>query len=82
MCWTWRVIFAVRAFNKDCTFVNKADLKVRLRAIPDGSTLIIDATRAIYIDHDIFDLVSDFAKSAPYKRIHIEYRNFESAHAS
>jgi MFS superfamily sulfate permease-like transporter len=66
-------------FNKDVTFVNKADLKARLRAIPNGSTLIIDATRAIYIDHNIFELVDDYSKSAPYKRITIEYRNFESS---
>jgi MFS superfamily sulfate permease-like transporter len=69
-------------FNKDATFVNKADLKTRLRAIPDGSTLIIDATRAIYVDHDIYELVDDFAKSAIYKRISIEYRNFKPTHRS
>lgn len=65
-------------FNKDTTFVNKAELKTLLRSIPDGSSLQIDATRAIYIDHDIFEVVADFEKSAAYKNIDIEYRNFAS----
>ncbi|MBN9663054.1 MAG: SulP family inorganic anion transporter [Acidobacteria bacterium] len=66
-------------FTKDTTFVNKAELKTVLRSIPDGASLQIDATRAIYIDRDIFEVVADFEKSAAYKNIDIEYRNFASA---
>ena len=63
-------------FNKDATFVNKAELKAQLRAIPKGATLIIDGTRALYIDHDVREVVSDFQKSAEYKDISIQFRNF------
>lgn len=65
-------------FNKDTTFVNKAELKTMLRSVPEGAALQIDATRAIYIDRDIFEVVADFEKSAVYKNIDIEYRNFFS----
>lgn len=63
-------------FNKDASFVNKNELRSRLRAIPPGSHVIVDATKALYIDHDIREAVEDYMTLAPYRGITVELRNF------
>ncbi len=63
-------------FNKDASFVNKNELRSRLRRIPDNSHVIIDATKALYIDHDIREAVEDYLALAPYRNITVELRNF------
>jgi len=63
-------------FNKDASFVNKSELRTRLRKIPENSHVIIDATRALYIDNDIREAVEDFRALAPYRNITVELRNF------
>jgi len=62
-------------FNKDITFVNKSELRTKLNAIPANTTLIIDATKSLYMDRDIFEVVEDFQRSAPYKNISVEVKN-------
>lgn len=62
-------------FNKDASFVNKNELRSRLRAIPAGSHVLIDATKALYIDHDIREAVEDYMTLAPYRDITVELRN-------
>jgi len=66
--------FLIR-FNKDMTFINKSDLKARLRELPDGAYVIIDGTRAHYVDHDADETLREFEQSAPYRGIEIEYHN-------
>ncbi|GIU77072.1 MAG: sulfate permease [Bryobacteraceae bacterium] len=63
-------------FNKDASFVNKNELRSHLRKIPENSHVIIDATRALYIDNDIREAVEDFKALAPYRNITVETRNF------
>ncbi|MBL8177037.1 MAG: SulP family inorganic anion transporter [Bryobacterales bacterium] len=72
--------FYLIRFNKDATFVNKSDLKTKLRSIPPGSHLFIDGTRAFYMDHDIYEVLHDFEKLAPYEGITLEYRNIDDPH--
>ena len=62
-------------FNKDITFVNKSELRTKLNALPANTTLIIDATRSLYMDRDIFEVIEDFQRSAPYKNITVETKN-------
>ncbi|MFN3562074.1 MAG: SulP family inorganic anion transporter [Chloroherpetonaceae bacterium] len=63
-------------FNKDMSFVNKAELKEALSHIPDGAHLYIDGTRAMFIDHDIYDIINDFQSSALLRHIRVELKNF------
>lgn len=63
-------------FNKDVSFLNKTELKDKLSMIPPGSKLIIDATKAIFIDNDIYDVVSDFEQMARFRNIKIQYKHF------
>lgn len=63
-------------FNKDMSFVNKSKLKDLLRSIPDGSMLMVDGNKSLYIDHDIYETIHDFEQSAPHRGLTIEYHNF------
>ncbi|MCS7042470.1 MAG: SulP family inorganic anion transporter [Bryobacteraceae bacterium] len=63
-------------FNKDASFVNKNALRSILRRIPQKSHVIIDATRALYIDRDIREIVDDYLALAPYQQVTVELRNF------
>jgi MFS superfamily sulfate permease-like transporter len=63
-------------FNKDVTFVNKNELKRKLRAIENDSQVLIDGTRSLYIDRDIVELVEDFRKLAVHKNISVEIKQF------
>ncbi|MGE0881991.1 MAG: SulP family inorganic anion transporter [Blastocatellales bacterium] len=65
-------------FNKDVSFVNKTELKEKLSTIPPNSTLIIDGKKAVFIDSDIYDVISDFIESAQHRNIKVELKHFES----
>ncbi|MEJ7607395.1 MAG: SulP family inorganic anion transporter [Bryobacteraceae bacterium] len=69
--------FRLMRFNKDATFVNKSELRSKLREVPDNTHLIIDGTKALYIDKDIFEAMEDFEKTASQKNIVIEYKHFD-----
>ncbi|MFM7103756.1 MAG: SulP family inorganic anion transporter, partial [Verrucomicrobiota bacterium] len=60
-------------FNKDVSFVNKSEVKRRLRSVPDGARLIVDGTKALYVDNDIYDTLREFETSAGFRGIQIEY---------
>lgn len=62
-------------FNKDMSFVNKAELKRRLRKLPDHSRLILDGTKALYVDGDIYETLKEFETAASFRGISLEYRN-------
>ena len=68
-------------FNKDMTFVNKSELRSKLRKLPNGSHVLIDGTKALYIDHDIYEALEDFQQLAPYKDITVELKRMESRFA-
>jgi MFS superfamily sulfate permease-like transporter len=65
-------------FTKDASFVNKNELRRKLRELPNDSHVVIDGTRALFIDHDIMEIVDDFRQLAPYKKIQIELKHWES----
>jgi len=63
-------------FNKDMSFVNKAELKRRLRNIPDRTHLIIDGKKSLYVDEDIYETIKEFETGAAFRGIEVEYHNF------
>lgn len=65
--------FLIR-LNKDLTFVNKQELKARLREIPDGARVVIDGVRAHYVDHDAIEVIREFCEAAPHRGILTECR--------
>ena len=48
----------------------------KLRTIPEGSHVVLDGTKALFIDHDILEVAEDFKKMAQYKNITLEVKNF------
>jgi MFS superfamily sulfate permease-like transporter len=62
------------AFRKDVSFLGKVQVKHYLRQIPDHAALIIDATRADYIDHDVRELLDAFVAAAPARGITVDFR--------
>lgn len=66
-----RYLFRLR---KDVSFLNKPIIKNRLEKVPANSSVLIDATRADFIDKDIVEVIEDFLKHAPLKGITVELK--------
>jgi MFS superfamily sulfate permease-like transporter len=65
-------------FTKDASFINKNEFRRKLRELPNDSHVIVDGTRALFIDNDIKEIVDDFRQLAPYKNIQIDLRGWET----
>jgi MFS superfamily sulfate permease-like transporter len=63
-------------FRKDISFLGKVQLNHCLKQIPNGATLIIDASRADFIDVDVREAVEAFAQEAPQRGITIERKHW------
>lgn len=61
--------------QKDVSFLNKAPLRGILSSIGEGSTIVIDGTRATFIDYDIAETLKDFIRAAPDSNIEVECKN-------
>lgn len=60
--------------RKDVSFLNKPIIKRKLEEVPENSFIIIDATRADFIDKDIIEEINNFLKHAHLKNINVEIR--------
>lgn len=60
--------------RKDVSFFNKAILKQGLEKVPANSYVIIDVSRADFIDQDILEIIEDFQKHAPLENIKVEIK--------
>jgi len=69
-------------FRKDVSFLNKPIVKEKLEKVPAGSFVLIDMTRADFIDKDIIDVVNEFLHHAHLKNIQVEVKksNFKALH--
>lgn len=63
---------------EDVTFINKASIQRTLMQIKDGSKVIIDASKSIYIDHDVREIISEFETNAKYRDIDLQIIDIES----
>ncbi|MEL6924394.1 MAG: SulP family inorganic anion transporter [Bacteroidota bacterium] len=57
---------------EDVTFLNKANIQRALSQIPDGSKVIIDASRTVNMDHDVHEIIEEFQTHAEYSDIAVE----------
>ncbi len=60
--------------RKDVSFLNKAIIKQSLEKVPANSSVLIDTTRADYIDRDVIETIEDFTIAAPLKNIEVELK--------
>lgn len=66
-----RYLFRLR---KDVSFLNKPIIKNRLEKVPNNGYVLIDASRADFIDKDIIEVIEDFTKHAHLKNIRVEVK--------
>ncbi len=60
--------------RKDVSFLNKPIIKNKLEEIPENSKVLIDASRADFIDKDVIEVIEDFLIHAPLKNIDAEVK--------
>lgn len=70
-----RYLFRLR---KDVSFLNKPIIKQKLEQVPEDSYVLIDATRADFIDKDIIETIEDFMLHAPLKNIRVELKRVQT----
>ncbi len=64
--------------RKDVSFLNKPIVKRKLEEVPENSYVLIDATRADFIDKDIIEVIDDFMKHAHLSGITVELKKSSS----
>lgn len=70
-----RFLFRLR---KDVSFLNKSIIKNGLEKVPANSYILIDASRADFIDKDIIDVINEFMMHAPLKNIRVDLRKSDA----
>jgi MFS superfamily sulfate permease-like transporter len=60
--------------RKDVSFLNKPIIKNKLEEIPENASVLIDVSRADFIDKDIIEVIEDFSIHAPLKNIRVEIK--------
>jgi len=66
---------------QEVSFLNKAAIKQTLGALPENSTVVVDAANTVYIDHDVLELLRDFVNYGSKDRnINITLMNFKEAY--
>ncbi len=65
-------------FRKDVSFLNKPIVKRKLEDVPKNAYVLIDATRADYIDKDVIEEVNSFLLHAHLKKIKVEIKKSQS----
>jgi MFS superfamily sulfate permease-like transporter len=64
-------------FKKDMSFMHKFELKQTLEKIPEGSDLLIDVSKASFIDYDNAEIINEFIETAHFKDINVRVRRLE-----
>lgn len=64
--------------RKDVSFLNKPIIKNKLEEIPENASVLIDASRADFIDKDIVEVIEDFSIHAPLKNIRVEIKRSDN----
>ena len=61
---------------EDVTFINKASIMRTLSHIPDGSKVIIDASKSVHIEQDVVEIIHEFETNAEYRDIELDLVDF------
>ncbi len=60
--------------QKDVSFLNKPIIKNKLEQVPPDSYVLVDTSRADFIDKDVVEVIEDFMKHASLKNIRVELK--------
>jgi MFS superfamily sulfate permease-like transporter len=64
--------------QKDVSFLNKAPLMKELSQIPAGSNVVLNASMARFIDHDIQEVLNDFITTVESKNITLSIEGYSN----
>ena len=62
-------------FTKDLYFLSKPQLKEALGTLQPGDEVLVDGSKARFIDHDIYNMLHDYKETAEVQGIKYELRN-------
>jgi MFS superfamily sulfate permease-like transporter len=57
---------------EDVTFINKASIQRTLSRLPNGSKVVIDASKTVNMDLDVCEIIQEFLEGAPHREIEAE----------
>lgn len=63
--------------SEDVTFLNKGNLLVTLRNIPNDTKVLIDGSKTRNIDHDVKEVIQNFIQSAEHRNIEVSLKSME-----
>lgn len=66
--------------SNDVTFLNKAALRETLATLPRGGNVIVDGTRANFIDPDIAEVLEHFRDTAADRGLGVEFKRSTLSH--
>ncbi len=58
--------------SENVTFMNKASIRKVLSQVEEGSKVVIDASKSVFIDYDVIEMLQDFEESVMHKDIELE----------
>jgi MFS superfamily sulfate permease-like transporter len=61
--------------KKDLFFIHKFELKQKLSRIPDGASVMIDFSKANFIDLDNMEIIQDFLTSTAHRDIKVTFKH-------
>ncbi|AFD06938.1 bifunctional SulP family inorganic anion transporter/carbonic anhydrase [Solitalea canadensis] len=65
--------------SEEVSFLNKASLMLTLENLPHNSKVILDATRSVYIDFDVIEVIKEFKNvKAPERNIQLNLLGFKN----
>lgn len=53
-------------------FLNKAAIARELNQVPDGSHVIVDMSKTVFVDYDVKELIDKFIANAPVRNIKVD----------
>lgn len=66
---------------EEVSFLNKAAIKQTLANIPEDSSVVIDASKTVYIDYDVLTLIKEFKKAhAKTENINVQLIGFKKVY--
>lgn len=66
---------------QEVSFLNKASILLTLDHMPENSTVVIDAAKTSYIDHDVLEIIREFKDvKAPQKNIAVILTGFKEVY--
>ena len=69
---------AVRvALSEDVSFLNRVTVMRALAEVPAGARVVIDASRSMSIDHDVFEILQDFRQRAVVENIDVTFEGLD-----